>query len=268
MFDEPVSFSEAVKHLAAKGLMPTGLDSEGIRKMDAALRRRAFYSAKTTNADLLGKYKELIGSIVEPKQETRILPVGPTLPVTVGDNPASVRAKIKLFLGENGYVAAEGEEGTIKDLSSDARINLVVKTNVELAQGAGLFVQSNLDEDVVDLWPAWELVRYEEKDKPRDWEQRWKIAAEVCGDAKALACMVNEGRMCALKSSEIWQALGDGEGGYTDTLGNPYPPFAFNSGMWCDDVRRSEAEELGLIEEGEEVEGAKFDFGSLFGEQE
>ena len=266
-FVAPVSFAEAVKHLAAKGLMPTGLDSAGIRQLDAALRRQSLFSAETLSEDLLGRYKKLIQSIVGPEQVTRISEAGPTLPVTEGYNPASARASIKDFLEEIGYQPKEGEAGTIKDLSSDARINLVVKTNVELAQGAGNFVQGNLNEDVVDLWPAWELVRYEERAVPRDWEQRWKIAAEVAGDARAMACMVNEGRMCALKSSGIWGELGDGAGGYMDTLGNPYPPFAFNSGMWTEDVSRKEATELGLIEEGEAVEPAEFDLASLFGSE-
>jgi hypothetical protein len=46
--------------------------------------------------------------------------------------------------------------------------------------------------------------------------------------------------MCALKTSPIWQALADGAGGFEDTLGSPYPPFAFGSGMAWVNVRRSE----------------------------
>ena len=263
IFDSPVSFVEAVKHLAAKGLMPTGLDSAGIRALDAGLRRQSLFSAETLSGDLLGQYRELIGSIIEPVQ---VLRDGEPLSVTEGYNPVTARVAIKDFLAASGYAPDESVAGTIKDLSSDARINLVVKTNVELAQGAGMFVQGNADADVVDLWPAWELVRYEEKDRPRDWAQRWRIAAAVCGDAKAAGCLGLAGRMCALKSSGIWQALGDGEGGYLDTLGNPYPPFAFNSGMWCEDVSRAEAEEMGLLEAGEGAEPAEFDLGSLFGE--
>ena len=54
--------------------------------------------------------------------------------------------------------------------------------------------------------------------------------------------------MVALKTSPIWQALGDGAGGYRDTLGNPYPPFAYGSGLAWADVSRDEAIELGLID--------------------
>ena len=120
----------------------------------------------------------------------------------------------------------------------------------------------------MDFYPAWELVRYEERVEPRDWEQRWRLAAQVVGDARAAGALELHGRMAALKESDIWQALGDGEGGYTDTLGNPYPPFAFNSGMWCDDVSREEAEEMGLLESGQEARPAKLSLADLFGGSE
>ena len=57
--------------------------------------------------------------------------------------------------------------------------------------------------------------------------------------------------MIALKSSPIWAALGAGAGGFRDTLGNPYPPFAYGSGLDWDDVERERCEELGLIGPGE-----------------
>ena len=69
--------------------------------------------------------------------------------------------------------------------------------------------------------------------------------------------------MVALKSSGIWEALGDGAGGYDDTLGNPYPPFAFNSGMWTQDVSRADCESLGLLGSTEKAKAPEFDFANL-----
>jgi hypothetical protein len=60
--------------------------------------------------------------------------------------------------------------------------------------------------------------------------------------------------MVALKDSPIWWAIGEGVGGYDDVLDNPFPPFAFNSGMAWRAVPRAECEALGLITEGETVD--------------
>ena len=82
-----------------------------------------------------------------------------------------------------------------------------------------------------------------------------------------------DGRMVALVNHPIWPALGDGAGGYDDSLGNPWAPFAFNSGRGTEAVPRDECVELGImgaddvvtpdrsidINEGLEASVAKFD---------
>jgi hypothetical protein len=64
----------------------------------------------------------------------------------------------------------------------------------------------------------------------------------------------------ALKSSDIWNQLGNLR---DDSLGNPYPPFAFNSGFDVDGVPLKECIELGLLDEGEKPRGSDFDWASL-----
>ena len=63
-FDTPMSFAEAVKHLLSKQLMPTALDSAGLRLLDDSIRRQSFFSAQTLSEDLLGRYKTFVGSII------------------------------------------------------------------------------------------------------------------------------------------------------------------------------------------------------------
>ena len=46
--NEPIPFSEAVKILAGKNLLPTSLDSAGIRELDASLKNQSLFSAQTT----------------------------------------------------------------------------------------------------------------------------------------------------------------------------------------------------------------------------
>ncbi len=96
--------------------------------------------------------------------------------------------------------------------------------------------------------PAWKLLRFGQRRVPRDWLQRWKAAGDATGWVGAIR---DSDVMVALKNSPIWQALGDGVGDYNDTLGNPYPPFAFSSGMDWSGVRRDECIKLGLIKKYE-----------------
>lgn len=243
--------------------MPTGLDSASIRALDAGLRRQSLFSARTLIEYLLGGYREVIGSVLAPQQAER---EGQTQTVTEGYDPASARVAIKRLLEQHGYAPEEGTEGTIKDLSSDKRINLVVKTNVELAQGAGRFVQQNADAAIVEEWPALEFVRFEGRKEPRDWDGAnglWIQACRRAGDTDAMRAWGQSGRMVALKSSGVWPELGNSE--YVEGgLDNPYPPFAFGSGMWTQELSRQESEAIGLLAPGAESAPASFNLASLF----
>lgn len=259
-------FTEAVQAHGVKSILPTSLDSAGIRALDAQIRRTSMVSARTMLEDVLLKYKADIGSILNPitqQRADRITAENPAGNVTTGLDQASARLDIKQLLQSLNYSPEPGEEGTLTDLSSDSRINLVLRTNVETAQGAGRFLQMN-DEDVLDEFPAQELVRFEQTHKQRDWPERWSAAADESGDDDAARVLDETGRMIALKASPIWDSLGDGAGGYDDTLGNPYPPFAFNSGMWVQSVSRKEAESVGLMDSGDKVEPHPLSLENLF----
>ena len=195
----PIPFVEAVQHLLGKGLMPTSLDTVGLRALDAGIRRQAVFSARTLMTDYLAKIKEVTTSVINPSQETRIDPdTGESRQVTVGFNPATARQELRDKLAALGYAPSDDEAGTITDLASRERINLVVKTNVELAQGAGNYIAGH-DDDVLDAWPAQELYRQEGRDQPRNWDgrnpqgdktltgfgSRWMFAAQASGDPDA-----------------------------------------------------------------------------------
>ena len=59
--------------------------------------------------------------------------------------------------------------------------------------------------------------------------------------------------MIARLDSGIWEQLGKL---WDDSLGNDFPPYAFQSGMWTRPVSREDAENYGLLEKGEKVEAA------------
>lgn len=260
-------FESAVQSLARRKALPTNLDSAGLRQLGAAWHRQNFVSAQNTISGVINDIKKAVESVVNPVTETRadrITPENPMGYVTTGMNPADARQAIRESLKEFGYSPDPDVRGTIKDLSSSARINLVVKTNTELSQGAGFAIKSN-DPAVLEAFPCWELYRLEEKKVERNWATRWRLAAQVSGDVDAARVLEESGRMVARKDSPIWQALGDGEG-FDDTLGNPFPPFAFNSGMWTRDVSYDDAESLGLVNLNTKVESnLPDDLAQLFG---
>ena len=163
-------------------------------------------------------------------------------------------------------------------------IRFALKVSQEVASGAGQYLNQNLSPEVLDEYPALEFKRLFDRDVPRglkrgpkgalimvpedNWPSRWAAAGAEAGDEDWLDWEgdAQGGRGVALKSSGIWQALGDGAGDYDDTLGNPFPPFAFNSGFMTFDLSREEAVNLGLIGADEAAKPAKINFAELFAE--
>jgi len=75
----------------------------------------------------------LIEQVVNPRTITRpdrITPSNPQGKVTVGLNEAQARGRLREVVDGMGYKPVEGDAGTIRDLSSDDRLNLLVETAV------------------------------------------------------------------------------------------------------------------------------------------
>ncbi len=249
----PAPFTTALASLARRTIIPADLSSREWNAVAPQIRARAFFSARVTIAELLQKLKNTVATILNPQPGERLhvpeVPGAPSVPVTEGIDQATARLAIKDYLRSTGYAPEPGQYGTLQDLSSDARINLQLRTNVETAQGYGQFAQGQQD-DILQAFPCQELFRAEDRKEKRNWPQRWTLAAQIAQDPKALYALTVHGRMIARKDSRIWQELGNLE---DDSLGNPYPPFAFQSGMWVRDIGRREAVQLNLIDPGATV---------------
>jgi hypothetical protein len=242
IIEQPTTLSDAAKILAAKNLLPTSLDTAGLRQLDAALRTQSLFSAETTDQYLLQLYRDRIGGILNPQAAAG--------EATTQFNPAYVRQSIKQFLQEIGYAPAPENAGTLKDLASDPRINLVIKTNAELVQGQGLWI-ANQNPVILDEWPAQELFRAESRKVPRDWLERWRLAGAQTSDPIGTGWTITaDGRLIALKNHDIWNWIGSSDL-FADALDVIWPPFAFGSGMWVRDVDRAETESIGLLDKGE-----------------
>jgi hypothetical protein len=212
-----------------KELLPTSLGSDEIREQIAReILQRSIFSARMESARYLAKVRDVCAQIAAGEI-----------------NQADARLKLVTLLEQMGHSPQDG--GGITNPASIRRLNLVVDTQRQMA--ASVAVLSEQTEATVTMWPAWELTRLETRAVPRpDWDRRWAAAGLACNFEGAL-----KDRLIALKTSPIWQHLGNGAGGYRDTLGNPYPPFAFSSGMDWVEVDRDKCIALGLIKEGEDI---------------
>ena len=205
-----------------KDLLPTTLGSEEIReKIAADILRRSVFSARMASARYLARIREVCAQVSEGSI-----------------NQATARARLLETLSQMGHSPLDG--GGLTNPASIRRLNLIIDTQRQMAASVSR-IQTQTPA-VLERWPAWELTRLVGKAVPReDWPARWRNAGESIGWEGAL-----KDRFIALKTSPIWQALGDGAGGFRDTLGNPYPPFAYSSGMAWVAVDRETCERLGL----------------------
>jgi hypothetical protein len=234
MFNRPVQFEEAVKLQSVKTVLPTTLTSRQLAGLGADLKRRATFSAQTANAQYLD---QVAGTITD---------------ILAGELTVA-QGRLQLKAAQQALGMADDMTGTggLTTLGSDKRLELILNTNVNAARSYGQLIKGN---DTRDTFPAFELVRFEDRQDPRDWPRRFRQAAQAAGDGKAAFVLDQHNRMMARKDSKLWQRLGDL---FDDGLGNPYPPFAFNSGMDWLEVERDEAIDLGLITDDTEIAAAE-----------
>lgn len=207
-----------------KALLPTSLGSEEIRTTIAAdILRQSVWSARMESARYLAQVQKVCAQVAGG-----------------GMNLAEARMVLTRTLRNMGHDTANARG--IADPASRRRLDLIINTRTEMAANAARV--NSQTEATCYAFPAWELVRYEDRRMPRDWAARWKAAGDSVG---WVGVARDATEMVALKDSPIWAAIGNGAGGYRDTLGNPYPPFAFSSGMDWRGVRRARCIELGLI---------------------
>lgn len=245
-FAAPMPFAEALQFAREKELLPTTLSSAQLSKLGGDLKRRATFSARISRADLLqfihDSTEKIAGGITEGGDVAGAH--------EDGDRMLSIpeaKAQLKEMAQAVGWEPENPEDiGTIKDIRSDSRLQLVVETNVLDTMNGGRWIAGQ-DAIALDVNPAQEMVRMGNPKVPRDWPARWNDARSATIEDGATDSA--SGRMVALKNHPIWQALGDGAGGYTDTLGNPWAPFAFLSQMNTIDVPRDEAVALNLLTE-------------------
>ena len=197
---------------------PSGMSSAEWDEIAPQIRDQAFFSARVEEQRILDALKDKLTRIIRNELD-----------------PSEFRRDMRSFLDSIGYDPDEGAVGTIKDLRTQARLDLIRKINVGMARGYKQWRQFTTPA-ALEEFPAQRLVRRQRRNIQRDWLTRWQVAAQAVGwDG-----VYRGNDMVALKSSPIWVQL--------SRFGHPYPPFDFNSGMGTENVSIDECIKMGFKE--------------------
>ena len=202
----------AAELILKKALVASKLDSKEWNQVQAAFRNRAFFSSQVAQANIIQAMRGRVAEYAERSVDI-----------------SEARKLMRADLDRAHYQPDPGKEGTIKDLYSKARLDVILKHNLRQARGM-IQRARGMTPGAFAAFPAQEFKRTHKRQTERkDWPERWhKAGGKVYG-----------GRMIALKTDPVWERL--------SVFGNPFPPFDWGSGMGVIGVDRKTAIELGLV---------------------
>lgn len=199
--------------LSRKVPVPSEMLTRDWDRVELATRERAFFMASVTQAEILDAYKFSAEEVAAGRL-----------------NSARAAEITRERLIQLGYKPAPGTEGGIKDLTSWRRLKVTIETNVAMAQGwAGYERQVR----AALVFPGKRMVRLVNKREPRNWPQRWRMAA---GSVPAQG--LNVGDMSAHIFHPVWRRI--------SRFNAPYPLYDFGSGMGDKQLKKAESETLGI----------------------
>lgn len=250
---QPAPYREAVEKLGSGSVIGAQLKSSGWQRVPVALRERAFFSATIENARWLQSARDGIGDFLTGARETVSGPdVSSNTALRTGSRAEFVSRMRQLAIdlgmgpleeeptiGPDGKLAKPRDRtGTIEDIRSEARLQLVFDTQTQSAADFGYWKQG-MDPTVLAEFPAQRFIR----------ERDVKV--------KRVPHMLNEGVVKRKDDLEFWRSMNSPSfGGF----GVPWGPWGFWSGMGVEDVDRDEAERLKLVQPGEQLAPVESDF--------
>ncbi len=241
-FVAPIPFKEAEQRLGQKTIVSVGLNTEGWRQIPLALRDRALFSAQIENVKFLQRMRELLNDFVTGAREEIILPDGSkTTALKVGSRAQFIELAREAAIAEGlGDQVDPDHSGTVRDITSAARLGLVFDVQTQSAHDYGSWKQG-MQPDVLAEFPAQRFIREVDVTTPRPLH------------------LENEGVIRLKTDLGFWLSMNSPSiGGF----GVPWGPWGFNSGMGVEDVDRDAAEAEGLIEPGEPITPAELEFNS------
>ncbi|RYD36847.1 MAG: hypothetical protein EOP86_04880, partial [Verrucomicrobiaceae bacterium] len=196
-----MTLTEAFLAAQGRGVLPTSLSTQDLRvAFRGEVLRRSVFSARTAHMPYLSIMQDAIGQLLQGQTAAG---------KSIGQ--AEARVRLKEALRALKYDPATGHFGTpsdashapvkrgsMQDLSSDRRLNLIIDTQRMLWESAAQNTRAK-EPAMLRVWPCWEFTPSSAKEPRKDWEMRWRRAGGELYD----------GRMIAPVGSPVWAKLGD-----------------------------------------------------------
>lgn len=230
-FDTPIPFAEAIAKLAARGIVPSNLDTYGWQLVPVELRERAFFSARVESARVLQSMQDYLGDFLQVnRMENGGLVAQGRAEFVANMRELAIREGLGRIDPETGEISPYVRESDLQDIRSISRLQLIFDTQTEAAQEFGYYQQGQ-DPAILDVFPAQRFIRVRPVRIPRPYH----VAAE--------------GEIRRKDDEAFWLSL-------NRDFGVPWGPWGFASGMGVEDVDRDEAIAAGVIKESDTVRPA------------
>ena len=230
-FVKPLLFQEAVDKIGVKSPIGAALSSSEWSDVPVALRERAMFSANVENVRFLQRAQDALGDFLTANKVT--LPDGQTMLAT-GGRAAFVQQLREFALAEGMGPLDEESAGTLKDITSERRLGLIFDTQTRQAGDYGWWRQG-MDSAVLNEFPAQRFIRVIDVKEPRTSHVQYE-------------------NQVFLKTDPVWALR------INQDFHVPWGPWAWGCGHDVEDVDRSEAEQLGLLQPGQRLEPDRKNF--------
>jgi len=225
---------DAVDSLSARTPVGSAMRSAEWAGVPVEVRQRAFFMATVENERILAIAKAKISQRLK-LERSKLADGGEGVTMDRSRFIAEMQDELEAV----GYRPDPVLKGGLRDISSHKRLALVWDMQLAMAEGYAQHKAATTDPDVMDAFPAWELVRGADRENERDWPEIWAQAGGNFYGEPGEDYPQAPGRMIALVTDPIWTAISQ--------FGTPWPPFRWGSGMILRRLRRRVAEELQVI---------------------
>ncbi|MHB8520692.1 MAG: hypothetical protein ACYDH9_08030 [Limisphaerales bacterium] len=221
-FVSPLTYREAVDKLGSRTPIGSVLTSSEWHDVPLELRDRSFFSSGVESVRVLQRSRDFLTDfLTNARDESGALAAG---------------SRAQFVRDMQAFLAGEGIDrttGGMTDITSERRLGLIFDVQTTQANSFGFWKQG-LDPDVLDAFPAMRFVRVQDVKEPRIWHEQFYGQAY-------------------LKTDPIWVTI-------NEDFGVPWAPWGWGCGHDVEDVSRAEAEDLGLLEPGQQISPPAADF--------